>query len=45
VGTGVEFRAAVDAGDVIVNEEAGVVDDVSAEEIVVKERSGSLRTY
>jgi DNA-directed RNA polymerase subunit beta len=45
VGTGVEFRAAVDAGDVIVVEEAGVVDDVSAEEIVVKERSGSLRTY
>ena len=45
VGTGVEFRAAVDAGDVIVAEEAGVVDDVSAEEIVVKERSGSLRTY
>src|SRR5688500_17531973 len=45
VGTGVEFRAAVDAGDVVVVEEAGVVDDVSAEEIVVKERSGSLRTY
>ncbi len=45
VGTGVEFRAAVDAGDVIVTEEAGLVDDVSAEEIVVKERSGSLRTY
>jgi len=45
VGTGVEFRAAVDAGDVIINEESGVVDDVSAEEIVVKERSGSLRTY
>ena len=45
VGTGVEFRAAVDAGDVVVVEEAGVVDDVSAEEIVVKERSGTLRTY
>ena len=45
VGTGVEFRAAVDAGDVIVNEEAGVVDDVSAEDIVVKERTGNLRTY
>ncbi len=45
VGTGVEFRAAVDAGDVVVVEEAGVVDDVSAEDIVVKERSGTLRTY
>ena len=31
VGTGVEFRAAVDAGDVVVAEESGVVDDVSAE--------------
>jgi DNA-directed RNA polymerase subunit beta len=45
VGTGVEFRAAVDAGDVVVTEEGGLVDDVSAEEIVVKERSGDLRTY
>ena len=45
VGTGVEFRAAVDAGDVALAEEAGVVEDVSAEQIVVKERSGSLRTY
>ena len=40
VGTGVEFRAAVDAGDVVVAEEPGVVDDVSADEIVVKERDG-----
>jgi DNA-directed RNA polymerase subunit beta len=38
VGTGVEFRAAVDAGDVVVALESGVVEDVSAEEIVVKER-------
>ena len=45
VGTGVEFRAAVDAGDVVVGEESGAVEDVSAEEIVVKERAGSLRTY
>ena len=45
VGTGVEFRAAVDAGDVVIAEEAGVVDDVSAEHIAVKERTGALRTY
>jgi DNA-directed RNA polymerase subunit beta len=45
VGTGVEFRAAADAGDVAVAEEAGVVEDVSASEILVKERSGNLRTY
>jgi DNA-directed RNA polymerase subunit beta len=45
VGTGVEFRAAVDAGDVGLAEEAGVVEDVSAEQIVVKERSGNLHIY
>ncbi len=45
VGTGVEFRAAVDAGDVVVAAEAGVVEDVSADEIVIKERTGSLHTY
>ncbi|GIV00123.1 MAG: hypothetical protein KatS3mg014_1738 [Actinomycetota bacterium] len=45
VGTGVEFRAAVDAGDVVLAEEAGVVEEVSADRIVVRERSGELRTY
>jgi DNA-directed RNA polymerase subunit beta len=45
VGTGVEFRAAVDAGDLVLTEEAGVVEDVSADEITVKERSGELRVY
>ena len=45
VGTGVEFRAAVDAGDVVLALESGTVDDVSAEHIVVRERSGELREY
>ena len=45
VGTGVEFRAAVDAGDVILAEENGVVDDVSADQIVVKDARGQLHTY
>ncbi|MGZ8593469.1 MAG: DNA-directed RNA polymerase subunit beta, partial [Actinomycetota bacterium] len=45
VGTGVEFRAAVDAGDVVLAEDAGVVEDVSADEVVVRERTGNLRTY
>ena len=45
VGTGVEFRAAVDAGDVVVAEETGTVEDVSADEIVVKDRAGNLRAY
>ena len=45
IGTGVEFRAAVDAGDVIIAEEAGVVEDVSADEIVVGDARGSCRVY
>ncbi|HET7235849.1 MAG TPA: DNA-directed RNA polymerase subunit beta, partial [Actinomycetota bacterium] len=45
VGTGVEFRAAVDAGDVVLAEEAGEVEDVSADDIVIRERTGNLRTY
>jgi DNA-directed RNA polymerase subunit beta len=35
VGTGLEYRAAIDAGDVIVAEESGTVEEVSAEQIVV----------
>jgi DNA-directed RNA polymerase subunit beta len=45
VGTGVEFRAAVDAGDVVIAEEGGTVDEASADEIVVRERGGTLRPY
>ena len=45
VGTGVEFRAAVDAGDVVIAMDGGTVEDVSADEIVVKERTGTLHTY
>src|SRR2546429_6080868 len=45
VGTGVEFRAAVDAGDVVLATEGGVVEDGSADEIVVKERHGGLHVY
>jgi DNA-directed RNA polymerase subunit beta len=45
IGTGVEFRAAVDAGDVIIAEEAGTVEEVSADEIVVRENKGGLKPY
>jgi DNA-directed RNA polymerase subunit beta len=45
VGTGVEFRAAVDAGDVLLADESGTVEEVSATQIVVKERTGNLRVY
>ncbi|HEX6207338.1 MAG TPA: DNA-directed RNA polymerase subunit beta [Actinomycetota bacterium] len=45
IGTGVELRAAVDAGDVVMAEKAGTVEEVSADQIVVKERDGNLRPY
>jgi DNA-directed RNA polymerase subunit beta len=40
VGTGLEYRAAVDTGDVIVSETAGQVVDVDAEKIVVETKDG-----
>ncbi|MGH2818500.1 MAG: DNA-directed RNA polymerase subunit beta [Actinomycetota bacterium] len=40
VGTGLEFRAAVDAGDVIVAEFNGVVEEVTADRIVVAPSGG-----
>jgi DNA-directed RNA polymerase subunit beta len=46
IGTGIEFRAAVDAGDVVLAENPGTVEDVSADEIAVREsRSGELKRY
>ena len=45
VGTGVELRAAVDAGDVIVNNNAGVVEEVSADYITVMDDEGGRQTY
>ncbi|MBO0829709.1 MAG: DNA-directed RNA polymerase subunit beta, partial [Streptosporangiales bacterium] len=45
VGTGVEYRTAVDAGDVLVAEEAGVVEDVSADSVTVRADDDNRRTY
>jgi DNA-directed RNA polymerase subunit beta len=45
VGTGMEFRAAVDAGDVIVAEKAGVVTEVSADYVEVMNDDGTNQTY
>jgi DNA-directed RNA polymerase subunit beta len=45
IGTGVELRAAVDAGDVVLAEKAGAVEEVSADEVVIRERDGNLRRY
>jgi DNA-directed RNA polymerase subunit beta len=40
VGTGLEYRAAVDTGDVVVAKRAGTVTDVSAERIAVEAKDG-----
>src|SRR5436190_10738989 len=40
VGTGLEYRAAVDTGDVVLAKHAGTVVDVDAEKIVVESREG-----
>jgi len=40
VGTGLEYRAAVDTGDVVIARRAGTVEYVDAEKIVVKTRDG-----
>jgi DNA-directed RNA polymerase subunit beta len=45
VGTGLEFRAAVDAGDVIISDVAGLVEDVSADRIVIKPSDGKSVSY
>ncbi|WP_442880627.1 DNA-directed RNA polymerase subunit beta [Aeromicrobium sp.] len=45
VGTGMEYRAAVDAGDVVVAENAGVVKEVSADFIETMNDDGSYQTY
>ena len=45
VGTGMELRAAVDAGDVIVAEKAGVVEDLSADYVTVMADDGTRQTY
>ena len=45
VGTGMEYRAAVDAGDVITAEAAGVVEEVAADHITIEQDDGVHRTY
>lgn len=45
VGTGMEYRAAVDAGDVVVAEKAGVVKDVSADLVETMNDDGSYSSY
>ncbi|MEJ7629210.1 MAG: DNA-directed RNA polymerase subunit beta [Nocardioidaceae bacterium] len=45
VGTGMEYRAAVDAGDVVVAKVGGVVTEVSADSVEVMEDDGHYETY
>ncbi len=40
IGTGLEYRAAVDTGDVLLAERAGTVVDVDAEQIVIESKDG-----
>jgi DNA-directed RNA polymerase subunit beta len=45
VGTGMELRAAIDAGDVVVSAKSGVVEEVSADYVTVMADDGSRHTY
>ncbi|MGE2689444.1 DNA-directed RNA polymerase subunit beta [Mycolicibacterium pulveris] len=45
VGTGMELRAAIDAGDVVVADKAGVIEEVSADYITVMADDGTRFTY
>ncbi|MBE1547904.1 DNA-directed RNA polymerase subunit beta [Mycobacterium sp. OAS707] len=45
VGTGMELRAAIDAGDVVVADKAGVIEEVSADYITVMADDGTRHTY
>src|SRR5258708_23911877 len=45
VGTGMELRAAIDAGDVVVNEKTDVVDAVSTDYVTVLADAGTRKTY
>jgi DNA-directed RNA polymerase subunit beta len=45
VGTGMEYRAAYDSGVMVIAEHGGVVDYVSAKEIVIKRPNGNKDRY
>jgi len=45
IGTGMEFRAAVDAGDVVTATKAGIVTEVAADEVKVMGDDGTYQTY
>jgi DNA-directed RNA polymerase subunit beta len=45
VGTGMEGYAAIDAGDVLINEKAGVVSEVSADAVTIQLDEGGTKTH
>ncbi|MDE6132312.1 MAG: DNA-directed RNA polymerase subunit beta, partial [Oscillospiraceae bacterium] len=45
VGTGMEYKSAVDSGVCVISKHDGVVDRVSADEIVIKEGTGATHSY
>ncbi len=45
VGTGMEYKAAVDSGVCVVSKHDGVVDKVSADEVVIKDGTGATHPY
>ena len=45
VGTGLEYRAAVDSGDVVIALHAGTVVDVDADKIIVEAKDGTRRLH
>lgn len=45
VGTGMEYKAAVDSGVCLISRQNGVVESVSADEIVIKEGTGKTNSY
>jgi DNA-directed RNA polymerase subunit beta len=45
IGTGLEARCALDAGDMVLADEAGVVEEVSADYVVVRTIGGDRKEY
>ncbi len=45
VGTGMEYKAAKDSGVCVLAKEDGTVKSVGADEIIIKEKGGNMRSY
>ncbi|MDE5993873.1 MAG: DNA-directed RNA polymerase subunit beta, partial [Oscillospiraceae bacterium] len=45
VGTGMEYKSAVDSGVCVISKHDGVVEAVSADEVVIKEGTGATHSY